>query len=120
MELSCSASDRFGKFSTEFNHDQYIPPAVFERRSARRYGRVAACPHQIARGRANERVRVAVIGCGGQGNAHIRSLKSLDGVEVAYVCDVDREHLATAAKAAETSKPVADFRAFSTTNRSTP
>jgi predicted dehydrogenase len=59
---------------------------------------------------ANERVRIAVIGCGGQGNAHIRSLKTLDGTEVVYVCDVDQERLAAAAKEAGAGKPVADFR----------
>jgi predicted dehydrogenase len=61
---------------------------------------------------ANERAQVAVIGCGGQGNAHIRSLKSLDGVEIGYVCDVDEKRLSAAAKEAGTAKPVADFRAI--------
>jgi predicted dehydrogenase len=59
---------------------------------------------------ASERVRVAVIGCGNQGKAHVRWLTSLKGVEVVNVCDVDRDRLAEAVPLAGGAKPVADFR----------
>lgn len=59
---------------------------------------------------ANERVRVAVIGCGNQGNSHIKSLRSLADAEIACVCDVDEQRVGSAAEAADGAKPVADFR----------
>ena len=45
---------------------------------------------------ANERVRVAVIGCGNQGKAHMKSLSSLNNVEIVNICDVDKDRLAGA------------------------
>ena len=42
---------------------------------------------------ANERFRLAVVGCGNQGNVHFRALTQLPNVEVAYVCDIDEERL---------------------------
>src|SRR3954447_25374774 len=59
---------------------------------------------------ANERVRVAVIGCGNQGKAHMRSLSSLKNVEIVNICDVDKDRLAGAGKVATGAKPVTDFR----------
>jgi predicted dehydrogenase len=59
---------------------------------------------------ANERVRLAVIGCGGQGKAHIKSLTTLDNVEVVNICDVDTQRLAGAEKLSDRARPVADFR----------
>jgi predicted dehydrogenase len=59
---------------------------------------------------ANERVRVAVIGCGNQGKAHMRSLSSLKNVEIVNICDIDKERLAGAGKVAVGAKPVTDFR----------
>ncbi len=35
--------------------------------------------------------RVAIIGCGGIGNAHARSWKEIEGVEIAAVCDLNAE-----------------------------
>src|SRR5262245_6390623 len=37
-----------------------------------------------------ERLRVATIGCNGQGGSHIRSLKANKDVELVAICDVDR------------------------------
>jgi len=59
---------------------------------------------------ANERLRVGVIGVGGQGKAHVKSWQSHDGVELAFVCDVDEKRLADAAKLAPAAKPLKDFR----------
>ncbi len=59
---------------------------------------------------ANRRVRVGVIGCGGQGRAHIRALGSLADAELAYVCDPDEKRLAKAASLAEGAQAVTDLR----------
>lgn len=60
---------------------------------------------------ANDRVRVATIGCGNQGKAHIKSLSTLKNVEIANVCDVDKDRLAAAATLAGSgAKPISDFR----------
>ncbi|MEM0897091.1 MAG: Gfo/Idh/MocA family oxidoreductase, partial [Verrucomicrobiota bacterium] len=42
---------------------------------------------------ANTDLRVAVVGCGGKGKGHLKSLLGAEGVRVAGVCDVDRGHL---------------------------
>ncbi|WP_422925175.1 Gfo/Idh/MocA family protein [Singulisphaera sp. PoT] len=63
---------------------------------------------------ANERMVVAVIGCGGMGSNHLKLLSRRDDVDLAYVCDVDRSHLAEAGKKAESAgrnpKLVQDLR----------
>ncbi|OIN98522.1 hypothetical protein COY52_05895 [Candidatus Desantisbacteria bacterium CG_4_10_14_0_8_um_filter_48_22] len=40
-----------------------------------------------------EKVRIGVIGCGGMGQAHIKSIKELPEAELAAVCDVDAKVL---------------------------
>jgi predicted dehydrogenase len=47
---------------------------------------------------ANERINVGIIGPGGMGSNHIRTLNSQKDVRIIHVCDVDRQRLATAAK----------------------
>ena len=47
---------------------------------------------------ANERIHVGIIGPGGMGNHHIRTLLTQKDVRITHVCDVDRTRLATAAK----------------------
>lgn len=49
---------------------------------------------------ANERVNVGIIGPGGMGTNHIRTLVTQKDVRIAKVCDVDRQRLGAAAKAA--------------------
>jgi predicted dehydrogenase len=51
-------------------------------------------------GGANERMVVAVIGPGGMGTSHIRTLVPQKDVRIAVVCDPDRNRLNAAAKAA--------------------
>lgn len=58
----------------------------------------------------SERVRVATIGCGGQGKAHIRSLKSLSSAELVYVCDVDQGRLDEAVALSDGARGVTDLR----------
>ncbi len=40
--------------------------------------------------RANDRIRIGVIGINGMGQEHIKSYQALDNVEVAAICDVDQ------------------------------
>ena len=57
-----------------------------------------------ARSSANERIRVGLIGPGGMGSSHLRTLLSCDDVEIAWVCDVDKQRLATAAGSVESAQ----------------
>ncbi len=56
------------------------------------------------------RVRVGVIGGGNQAKQHLRSLKQLNDVEVAYVCDIDPRRLAECESLAVGAKGVGDMR----------
>jgi predicted dehydrogenase len=62
----------------------------------------------------SERVRVGVIGVGGQGTANLKALQKEKTAEVVAVCDVDQEHLVKAkALAGTTGRPFlafADYR----------
>ena len=42
---------------------------------------------------ANDRVRIAVLGCNSRGNAHLDGFGGLSGVEIAAVCDPDQKVL---------------------------
>ena len=55
-------------------------------------GAVALGPFSRALG-ANDDLRIAVVGCGGQGQHHIRCLRELSGVRIVAVCDPDRSVL---------------------------
>ncbi len=59
---------------------------------------------------ANDRLRVGIIGLGGQGKAHVRSWDAQENADVAYVCDVDEARLAEGVKEASAPKPVSDLR----------
>jgi predicted dehydrogenase len=64
---------------------------------------------------ANEKLTIGVIGTGGMGMAHVKTLAERKDVDVAYVCDVDTERLAGAASsvseiARRTPAPVGDLR----------
>jgi predicted dehydrogenase len=50
---------------------------------------------------ANEKVVMGAIGCGGQGTNLLTSFASMQGVELAYVCDPDTTHATRAAKEVE-------------------
>jgi predicted dehydrogenase len=51
-------------------------------------------------GGANERIPVAVIGPGGMGSNHVRTLVGQPDVDITHVCDVDRNRLAAAVRSA--------------------
>lgn len=58
---------------------------------------------------ATDKLRVAVIGTGGQGSGHVQRFKQLDHVELAFVCDVDVERREKAAQASGAT-PMGDMR----------
>jgi len=49
----------------------------------------------------NERVRIAVVGCGGRGQNHVDGWSALPNVEVVALCDVDDSHVAEYVKKME-------------------
>ncbi|MCU0982552.1 MAG: hypothetical protein MUF25_25625, partial [Pirellulaceae bacterium] len=55
-------------------------------------------PGAVRAAGANQRIVAAVIGPGGMGSSHLRQLVDRQDVLVAYVCDVDANRLAAAAK----------------------
>ncbi|MHC4624602.1 MAG: Gfo/Idh/MocA family protein [Planctomycetota bacterium] len=57
----------------------------------------------------SERVRIAVIGVGGQGSGHAEDWAEMDQAELVAVCDVDPKHRNKVAKETN-SKPVEDYR----------
>jgi predicted dehydrogenase len=66
-------------------------------------------------GGASDKVVVAVLGMGSRGNDHVRTFGKEPGVEIAYVCDVDRRRTDAAVAAAakvtrKAPKGVADLR----------
>jgi predicted dehydrogenase len=60
-------------------------------------------------------IAVAVVGCGGMGRSHLSLLSRREGVRIAWVCDVDADRLAAAARIPEEAgrsapRATADFR----------
>src|SRR5687768_6176400 len=51
-------------------------------------------------GGANDRFQVAIIGPGGMGTGHLRTLVGQKDVQITHVCDVDQARLAAAVKGA--------------------
>lgn len=80
---------------------------------------VAATGALMSTARAAEspanRLTIALIGCGGMGNNHLRSLAQRSDVRLKYLCDCDAERLAASAKSIESQvspapQTVADMR----------
>jgi predicted dehydrogenase len=75
-------------------------------------GAIGASLLTTARSRAagaNERFRLAVVGCGNQGTSHFRALSQLPNVEIVYVCDIDEERVGKAVEQTH-AKGVGDIR----------
>ncbi len=77
---------------------------------------IVAAPAAARTFRANDRVAAAVIGCGGMGTNHARTLAGRKDVSLAYACDADRNRASAAAKTVEkvagrAPRPVQDLRA---------
>jgi predicted dehydrogenase len=71
------------------------------------HGQPAAGAAAVLRAQRGDRLRLAIIGCGGRGAANLRAVSS---EHVAVLCDVDTEHLAKAAAAHPGARTVADLR----------
>jgi ornithine cyclodeaminase/alanine dehydrogenase-like protein (mu-crystallin family) len=54
----------------------------------------------VAKAAAADVLNIALIGCGGMGSNHLKNLSARKDVKLSYVCDVDGNRLATAAKVA--------------------
>ncbi len=66
---------------------------------------------------ANEKIRVALIGCGGMGRGDLLTFLKYDDVDCPLICDVDDAQIGEAAKAVEEARgarpeAVKDFRAI--------
>jgi len=53
---------------------------------------VLASPYSRVRG-ANNDIRLAVVGVGGQGSNHIKIFEKLPGVRIVAICDADRDNI---------------------------
>lgn len=83
---------------------------VFPRRTFLMAAPAVVATAKIAAASPGEKVVIGVIGLGGQGKAHVNSYVNLPNAEIAYLCDVDEEHLAEASKIAPRAKKVSDLR----------
>src|SRR6266513_3694696 len=72
---------------------------------------LSASPSAVAQG-ANEKLVVALIGCGSRGTHDAGNFKSMPNVELAYVCDVDEARRQKAVKelGIESRRAVSDLR----------
>ena len=62
---------------------------------------VGACAAVSVASTDERRLKLGLIGCGGMGSGHLRELSKRTDAEVAWVCDVDTQRLAAAAKIVE-------------------
>jgi predicted dehydrogenase len=86
-------------------------PAYTSRRSFIRHTALAATALSASRVLgANETVRVAAIGVGGQGTGNAKRFAKVPGVEIAYVCDPDTVALDRAKQAFPNAKTTQDLR----------
>ena len=87
-------------------------------RSSSAFAATAASLHLTSGVRAqspNGKFTIGIIGPGGMGTGHLKTFAKTDDVDIAYVCDVDQNRLATAVKNVEAAarkapKAVGDLR----------
>ncbi len=53
---------------------------------------------------ANDKITVAVIGTGGMGSNHVRTLSARNDIDIAWLCDVDQQRMASAAEVVKQAK----------------
>src|SRR4051794_22068519 len=56
----------------------------------------ALVPAAVPLGAADKPVRVGLVGVGHRGSGHVKLLLGIPGVEIAAICDIDADNLATA------------------------
>ena len=63
---------------------------------------------------ANNDIRIAVVGLGGQGEYHVKTFNTMKGVRVVALCDPDRKRMHRAAEPLEKQKvdTYVDYRKF--------
>jgi predicted dehydrogenase len=57
-------------------------------------------------------VRVAVVGCGGRGSAHVSGWLATPNVEIAALCDVDESHIGAKMRALESRGPTSKITSY--------
>ena len=67
-------------------------------------GAALTLPRSVKAVGANEKITVGIIGPGGMGSAHLRTLCQNKQANIAYVCDVDERRAAKAHVTAEKAK----------------
>jgi len=70
-------------------------------------GTLAMAPAIVSARSPNEKLNIAIIGCGGRGGAN---LKSVESQNIVALCDVSEPNLARAAKRHPKARKVVDFR----------
>lgn len=78
---------------------------TFLRNSSLGLASIAILPGLQGKSPASDRLRVAHIGLGGMGNAHMRWFANLPEVEVVALCDVDQTHLGSTLKKLKEIQP---------------
>ena len=95
--------------SGEFNRREFLKGSGTAAAVAAASPVLTAVPARAAG--ANDRIRFAVIGCGGQGRrSHIGRFPQGVNTEIAYVCDPDEDRRAQASGEAGGARPVDDLR----------
>lgn len=69
-------------------------------------------PGLVRKVAASDRLRVAHIGLGGMGNAHMRWFAAIPEVDIVALCDVDQVHLDSTMKTLETLRPGSKAQAY--------
>lgn len=70
----------------------------FFQKSAAAVAGFSILPNLVSLGAISDRVRIAHIGLGGMGNAHMEWFSALKGVDIVGLCDLDPDHLNNTAK----------------------
>ncbi|MCA9150648.1 MAG: Gfo/Idh/MocA family oxidoreductase, partial [Planctomycetales bacterium] len=73
-------------------------------------GATAVATRARAANAATNRLRVGVIGLGGQGQTHLKRFHEIQDVDLAYVCDVDQARVSAAAERFPDAQAVTDLR----------
>jgi len=70
-------------------------------------------PSMLSRIAPSDKVRIAHIGLGGMGNAHMEWFANLPGADIVALCDLDKEHLDATYKKLQTIHPDAKAELYS-------
>ncbi len=73
-------------------------------------GATLALPGRLLRAAANEQINVGLVGCGGRGTELLQMFHKIDGVNIAGLCDPDRQRIAALKKTYGNAKTWVDMR----------